>query len=49
MKFVDTNGPDGHWMPIGGFYKKPNITDGLEQERVFDLNVNTKFWKHHRE
>jgi len=49
VKFVDPNGPDGHWMPIGGFYKKPNITDGLEQERVFDLTVNTKFWKHHRE
>jgi hypothetical protein len=45
VKFTDENS----WMPIGGFYKNPNIAEGLEQERNFDLNNNTKFWKHHRQ
>lgn len=38
-----------NWMPIGGFYKHPNIEEGLVQEKSFDLNTNTKFWKHHRQ
>lgn len=45
VKFAEDTG----WMPIGGFYKNPNIQEGLEQERMFDINPHTKFWKHHRE
>ncbi len=37
------------WMPIGGFYKYPNIAEGLIQEKLFDSNHHTKFWKHHRQ
>lgn len=39
---------DVGWMPIGGFYKNPNIVEGLEQERAFMQYSHTKFWKHHR-
>jgi hypothetical protein len=40
---------DEVWMPIGGFYKNPNISEGIEQEHNFNLNPATKFWKHHRQ
>lgn len=39
---------DEMWMPISGFYKTPNIEEGLIQEQNFDSNIHTKFWKHHR-
>jgi hypothetical protein len=44
VKFTEDTG----WMPIGGFYKNPDIEIGLEQERLFDVHTHTKFWKHHR-
>jgi len=44
-EFIISN---NNWMPIGGFYKNPNSIEGLVQEKSFDANAQTKFWKHHR-